>query len=147
MQAETFSDVFESLHRESVRYVAVGGFAVVMHGHDRPTTDLDIVVDPAPAEAERCVRALASAKFMPSVPLPLQFLIVQRFFDPSSREVDIFVRYPIPFAELWSSSQLVPVRNQTARIASLDHVLSAARIHGRPNDLADIEALTRTESP
>lgn len=140
---EDFSDILELLNRENARYVIVGGFAVVMHGHKREIFDLDIVVDPSPKEAERCMHALALAGFIPSVPLPLQFVTVLRLFDQSSREVDVFVRYQIPFAELWVSSQIEQVGNQPARIAALDHVLRALRHHSRPNDLADIEALMR----
>jgi hypothetical protein len=140
---ETFCDVLEILNRENVRYVIVSGFAVVMHGHERDICDLDIVIDPSPAEAQRCMHALALAGFVPSIPLPLQLLSVLRLFDSSSREVDVFVRYHVPFAELWSNSKTVPVENQTARIASLEHVLRTKRVYKRPHDLADIEALTR----
>jgi len=40
-----FAPVFEALNGARVRYVVVGGVAVVLHGHARLTTDLDLVVD------------------------------------------------------------------------------------------------------
>src|SRR4029453_10380298 len=99
---EKFSDVFERLESEAARYVVVSGVAVFLHGHLRPVHDLDIVTDPNPAEAQRTLRALTIAGFIPSIPLPLEMLTVLRLFDRSSREVDVFARYAIPFAELWS---------------------------------------------
>jgi GNAT superfamily N-acetyltransferase len=138
---ETFCDVLEHLNRENARYVVVSGFAVVMHGHKRDILDLDVVVDRSPGEAHRCMYALALAGFVPSIPLPLEMVSVLRLFDPLSREVDVFVRYHIPFEELWSSSESVKVGNQLARIASLEHVVQVKRIQSRPHDLADIEAL------
>jgi hypothetical protein len=63
-----YCDVFDQLRRHNVRYVVVGGVATVMHGHLRPTDDLDIVVDPASDEAQRGMQALMLAGFMPSIP-------------------------------------------------------------------------------
>jgi len=138
---ETFCDVLELLNRENARYVVVSGFAVVMHGHKREILDLDLVIDPSPREAQRCMHALALAGFTPSVPLPLEMVTVLRLFDGLSREVNVFVRYHIPFEELWSKSESVRVGNQVARIAALEHVVKVKQIQSRPHDLADIEAL------
>lgn len=143
---ETFCDVLEHLNRENARYVVVSGFAVVMHGHKRDIVDLDVVVDPSSRESQRCMHALALAGFIPSIPLPLEMVSVLRLFDRLSREVDVFVRYHIPFEELWSSSEFVKVGNQMTRIASLEHVVRIKRTQSRPHDLADIEALMRLKN-
>jgi len=143
---ETFCDVLEHLNRENARYVVVSGFAVVMHGHKRDIVDLDLVMDQLPEEAQRCLHALALAGFTPSVPLPLEMVSVLRLFDGLSREVDVFVRYYIPFEELWSNSEFVKVGNQTARIASTEHVVQVKQTLGRQHDLADIEALMRMKN-
>ncbi len=140
---ETFCDVLEILNRENASYVVVGGLAVVMHGVARDIADLDIVVDPSTNEAQRCMHALALAGFIPSISLPLQLLTVVRLFDRFQREIDVFIRYYIPFEELWSKSKSVIVGNQTARIAGLEHVLQMKHLYNRPEDLADIETLTR----
>ncbi|HKG46065.1 MAG TPA: GNAT family N-acetyltransferase [Pyrinomonadaceae bacterium] len=131
---ETFCDVVEILNRENVRYVVVGSVAVVLHGTNRDVSDLDIVVDPSPVEAQRCLHALALAGFIPSIPLPLpvHLLTVVRLFDQSAREIDVFVRNRNLFDELWSNSKLVPVGNQTARIAGLEQVLQTKRIYNEP---------------
>lgn len=143
---ESFCDVLEHLNRANARYVVVSGFAVVMHGHKREIVDLDVVMDPSPVETQRCMHALALAGFMPSIPLPLEMVSVLRMFDRLSREVDVFVRYQIPFQELWSSSESVRVGNQMVRIAALEHVVQVKRTLSRPHDLADIEALTRMKN-
>ena len=67
---ETFSDVFDRLERDGIRYAVISGIAVVLHGHVRPIADLDVVIDPAPGEVERAMRALAGCGFVPSIPLP-----------------------------------------------------------------------------
>jgi ribosomal protein S18 acetylase RimI-like enzyme len=128
---ETFSDVIEILNRENVRYVIVGSVAVVLHGANCDVADLDIVVDPSPTEAQRCLDALALAGFIPSLalPLPVHLLTVVRLFDQLGREIDVFVRSDSLFKELWSTSKLVPVGNQTARIAAREQTLKMKRIY------------------
>lgn len=145
--AETYFDVLDELERVGVRYVVTSGVAVVLHGHQRAVVDLDIVVDPAPEETNRALLALARAGFMPSIPLPLSMVSVLRMFDQSGREVDMFVRYHIPFAELWNDSERVRVAesNRVARVASLEHLLRIKRTNGRPHDLLDIEGLLALE--
>ena len=138
---EIFCDVFDRLEREGVRYAVVSGVAVVLHGHARSVVDLDLVVDPAPEESERALRALAGAGFVPSLPLPLSMLSVLRLFDSAGREVDLFVRYCIPFGDLWAASEHRRVGGVDARVLSLEHLLRTKRVNGRPHDLLDVAAL------
>lgn len=138
---ETYSDVFEQLERGQVRYVVIGGIAVVLHGHTRPVADLDFAVDPAPDEMNRAMNALVGLGFVPSIPLPLSVLTMLRMFDHSRREVNVFVRPHVPFAELWTDSERIMLCSAPVRVASLEHVLRAKRIEARPRDLLDINGL------
>ena len=137
----TYGDVFDRLERDNVRYVVAGGVAVVLHGYIRPVADLDIVIDPTPTEADRAMRALTLAGFVASIPLPLSVLTVMRMFDSRRREIDVFVRYLIPFGELWANSERARVGHSVARVMSLDHLLREKRMNGRGRDLLDIEGL------
>jgi hypothetical protein len=114
---------------------------VVLHGHVRPVFDLDIVVASTPDEQNLALRALMLAGFMPSIPVPMNLLVVQRMFDQTEREIDAFVKYYISFAELWADSVQMRVGDGTARIASLEHLLVAKRAMGRPHDLVDVAGL------
>jgi hypothetical protein len=143
----SYGDVFERLEQDHIRYVVVSGSAVVLHGYIRAIADLDIVIDAAPHEAHKAMHALTLTGFVPSIPLPLSVLTVLRMFDAAQREVDVFVRYHIPFDELWASSERVRVGAGTARVISLEHLLRAKRITGRPHDLLDIEGLLALKAP
>ena len=142
-----YSDVFEQLERYHVRYCVVSGVAVVLHGHVRPVADLDIVIDPDPLESQRALQALALAGFVPSIPVPLNMVSVFRMFDQDEREVDVFVRFQLPFDELWESSQLAQVGQTVARIPSLENVIRAKQMRGRSDDLEDIDGLKRANAP
>ncbi|HJU91642.1 MAG TPA: hypothetical protein VJ656_01810 [Pyrinomonadaceae bacterium] len=140
---ETFCDVLEHLNRENARYVVVGGFAVVMHGHKRDIADLDIVIDPSPPEAQRCLHALALAGFTPTILLPVEMVSVIRLFDPLAREVNVFLRSAVSFEKLWPRAKFVQVGYNMARIAAFEDLLEGKRIVGRGSDVADVEALMR----
>jgi len=141
MTPETYSDVFDRLERERVRYVVIGGVAVVMRGHVRPVADLDLAVSRHPDEMSRAVGALNALSFVPSIPLPLSVLTVLRLFDSSQREVNVIFRPHVPFDELWAGSEHIGLGRGVVRVASLEHLLRAKRIEGRPRDLSDIEGL------
>ena len=136
-----YEDVFERLERDRVRYVVVGGVAMVLHGCVRATRDLDLVVDRSPAEAARATHALMSLGFVPTIPLPLAELVVLSMLDREHRAIDVFARFQIPFAELWERSELVRVGEGVARVASIPDLIREKRIYGHPRDLLDVESL------
>jgi hypothetical protein len=138
---EIYCDVFDRLEHDGLRYVVTSGIAVVLHGHTRPIADLDLVIDPAPDEAGRVLHALACSGFVASIPVPLNMLSVLRMFDSSEREVDVFVRYPIAFNDLWAGSQHMPVGASVARVVSLEHLIRAKQFNARPHDFMDIASL------
>jgi len=48
-----------SLNRERVRYLLIGGWAVILHGYVRTTKDVDLLVDTTPDNVLALKRALA----------------------------------------------------------------------------------------
>ena len=55
-----FGELLAKLARAEVRYVLVGGGAVLLHGHARVTNDLDILVEASKENARRLLGALAT---------------------------------------------------------------------------------------
>lgn len=55
-----FGELLAKLARAEVRYVLVGGGAVLLHGHARMTADLDILVEASEENARRLRTALAA---------------------------------------------------------------------------------------
>jgi hypothetical protein len=49
-----------SLNLEGVRYLLIGGFAVILHGFVRTTKDVDLLIDASDANVAAVRRALAS---------------------------------------------------------------------------------------
>ena len=153
-----FLPVFEALNESGTRYVTVGGFAVVMHGHVRLTADIDLVVDLEPDKLKGAVRTLTELGFRPRIPVDAENFAdpdirrswieekgmqVFSLFDPDNPllGIDLFVSYPLPFEDLYSRSEVMPVRGVDVRVASLSDLIDIKRAAGRATDLQDIEAL------
>jgi hypothetical protein len=53
-----FEELLAYLEENGVRFVVVGGIAVVIHGFARLTADIDLVIDLEKSNVLRCVNAL-----------------------------------------------------------------------------------------
>ena len=59
-ELEDLVSLCKALNDEDVRYVLIGGFAVILHGFVRATKDVDLLVDPSVENVQRLKRAMAS---------------------------------------------------------------------------------------
>jgi hypothetical protein len=66
-QFKIFMEVLKALDREKVDYVLIGGVAVILHGLERLTRDIDIFVKMDPKNIERLGKALHSVFDDPSI--------------------------------------------------------------------------------
>ena len=56
---EDLTKICAALNREGARYILIGGFAVIARGLERPTKDIDLLIDSSADNVERIKRALA----------------------------------------------------------------------------------------
>ena len=158
MTAHPIEQVLSALNAADVRYLVVGGVAVVLHGHLRTTADLDLVVSLEPANARRAIEALVGLGYRPRAPVA-----AERFADAAERaawiaekgltvfslwsdrlpslEVDLFVREPFDFGQAWERRVTVSLDTTTATVVGIQDLLALKREARRPQDLADIAAL------
>jgi hypothetical protein len=142
-----FEPLFEALNRGDVRYVVVGGVAVVLHGFARLTGDVDLAIDLRPAEARKAVTALLALGLRPRLPVdPFDFadpvargswvrekgMRVFTFLDPANPLllVDCFAEDVVPFDELWARSELMTLASTAVRVASIPDLIALKRRAG-----------------
>jgi hypothetical protein len=153
-----FEPIFKALDEAGIRYVTVGGVAVVLHGHARLTADLDLAVDLAPGPAAAAVKALEQLGLRPRMPVDAgefadaevrkgwikeKGMEVFTMWDPGDPTVavDLFVAEPIDFEELWERSEVVKLEGSEARIASIPDLIRMKSGTGRSLDEDDVAAL------
>jgi len=153
-----FDLIFTALAKGKVRYLVVGGVAVVLHGVPRFTADLDLVLDLTPANVTAAMAVLAELGYRPRAPVPfLDFanagkrrewveqksLKVLGLWSPDhpATEIDLFVEEPFPFEETFSRASRVDLGLNTVVIASIADLIRLKREADRPKDREDIERL------
>jgi predicted nucleotidyltransferase len=159
MTSSSVQAIIHALNQAGVRYLVVGGLAVVAHGHVRFTADVDLVLDFDEDNLRRAMEVFASLGFRPRAPVPLrQFadteirqgwirdkgLTVFSLFsdDHPLTEVDLFVADPFGFDEVYARRVTVAVApGVEATIVGLSDLVGMKRAAGRPQDLSDIEQL------
>jgi hypothetical protein len=155
-----YGDVFAALNARGVRYVVVGGMAVLLRGHPRMTVDLDLVVDLEAEPARAAIEVLLGLGFKPRLPVAAtdfadasvratwverRNLQVFPMYDPADafREVDLFASYPMPFDDLLARAGAVDIGPVFAVVACIDDLIRLKSVTGRPQDAADVAALER----
>ncbi|HEY0143638.1 MAG TPA: hypothetical protein VGF48_22295 [Thermoanaerobaculia bacterium] len=153
-----FEELLASLDAAGVRFVVIGGVAVVIHGYARLTAAVDLVFDLTSDNVRRAVDTLTARGLQPMLPVNAADFadpeIRQRWIDHSNLQVfsmvdsknpiltvALFPREPLPFEDLWTDATRVELGGRTIHIASLPHLIAMKRMSGRPQDLADIEKL------
>ncbi len=80
MKLASLEAIIAALNRNKVRYLIVGGLAVVAHGFGRVTFDLDLVVQLQPENVQQAMRALETLGYRPIAPVS-----ARDFADPNIR--------------------------------------------------------------
>jgi len=146
---QDFKELLSIFNEQRVKYLIVGGYAVSFHAQPRATKDLDLFVKPDAENARAIYTALE--KFG----APLAGIKAQDFIEP-----DAFFRMGrapvmveilpeivgIDFDRAWENrveTIIDPDTGLTAFLISFDDLITAKLAAGRPQDLADVDALRK----
>ena len=157
-------ELLEALNEAEIRYLVVGGVAVVMHGYARATFDLDLVIDLETSNLTRALQILGKRGFRPRPPVPLEAfadreerqrwieeknLLVFSLWHPQLHafEVDLFVKEPFSFDEAYLRASRLPIGDSMITVASIADIIAMKREAGRAKDAEDIEALLELQKP
>lgn len=159
MEFAHLEQIFGALQGAEVRYLVVGGMAVIAHGYVRTTKDIDLVIALEPENLRRALQALTAIGYRPKIPVA-----ATDFADPKKREewvrekgmvvfqlisdrfrfepLDIFVTEPFDFASEYDRAVWKQVNSDVSvPIVSVKQLLDMKRAAARPQDIADIAEL------
>jgi predicted nucleotidyltransferase len=142
-----FGRILDDLNRAGVRYVLIGGIALIRHGVVRATRDIDAVFDPDPDNVER-IRALVDewgATRPDGSPIPEGGIAADRTIHLSTAhgELDLLseAAAAMPFSDLLARAEARRVDGVEAPICSLADLVAMKRSVGRERDLVDLSDL------
>ncbi len=157
-----YEEVFRRLAEKKVRYAVAGGIALVLHGAVRFTADLDLIVELSPENLKDFITVMGELGYRPRLPVK-----AEDFADPLTREnwisekgmtvftfqhqdrqinqIDVFVKEPLGFDAVEKELVWIKARDVAIPVVSVRHLKMLKRIAGRPQDIADIEALEELE--
>lgn len=146
---ENLKQLLSAFNENHVRYVVIGGYAVFVHAQPRMTKDLDVFVESSPENARAIYKALADFG------APLAAFTLDDFSDGKT-----IARFGVPpicfeviqkidgvdFGDVYANS--IPVEIDGAlftRYISAEDLIKNKLASGRPQDLADVDAIRRRQ--
>ena len=139
-----FEDLLKLFNVSSVRYLVVGGYAVMLYTEPRYTKDLDIWIDPSPENAGKVFRALAEFDAPLAGLSPSDFSKEGFFYQlgrPPAR-VDILMSVDgLSFGDAWGNRQESVLGGQVAWFVGRGDLIKNKRASGRHIDLHDADLL------
>jgi predicted nucleotidyltransferase len=142
-----FGRILEDLNGAGVRYVLIGGIALIRHGVVRATRDIDAVFDPDPDNVKR-IRALVEkwgATRPDGSPIPDDGIAGDRTIHLSTPngELDLLseAAAAMSFSDLLVRAETRRVDGVEAAICSLADLVAMKRSVGRERDLVDLADL------
>ena len=139
-----FKGLLALLNQFEVRYLVVGGYAVMLYTEPRYTKDIDLVVGVSEDEIEAIGKVFSLFGFpmtqylLEELKLPNRMISIGR---PPSR-IDILNELTgVDFEQAWNRRNIVSIDGLDVPFLSLSDLIDAKRASGRPQDLVDLESL------
>jgi hypothetical protein len=141
-----FHDLLAAFEVQQVRFLVVGAHALAAHGVPRATGDLDLWVEPTPANAARIWRALVQF----GAPVASLNIAEHDFVQPEQvvqlglppYRIDLMTSISgVRFPEAWADRLAGTLFDVPVAFLGRDTFIRNKRASGRPKDLEDIRAL------
>jgi len=141
-----FRDLLRDLNAAGVRYLIVGGYAVMVHTEPRYTKDLDLWIEPVESNAQKLFVALAEFSAPTKEIHPSDFTEPEVFFQIGIEPVRIDIMTSVSgleFVPSWDRRVIVDFGGEAAPVLSGADVLKSKIAAGRIRDRRDAQKQTR----
>ena len=155
-----YLDLFQALEQHGVRYLLVGGLALNIHGVERATMDVDLVVALDEKNLAAFLETAGVLGLTPVAPVPLadfadeakrrlwaeekgMVAFALRPRNPRAPTVDVLIQPTIEFEAAWQRRMARDLGSLRVEVASIDDLIVLKSGTGRMKDDADVAALIR----
>jgi hypothetical protein len=159
MKAASFAMIVKALNDAGVRYLVVGGVAVIAHGYVRLTVDVDLMIQLEPDNLVKGLQALEQLGYKSATPVSWEDFAnpikrrewieqkqmkVLKLFSDTHRDttIDVFVDDPLGFDDAYLRLKKFPVaENLDAPVCSYPDLIKLKLEAGREKDVKDLATL------
>jgi predicted nucleotidyltransferase len=155
-------EIIISLAAAEIKFVICGGVAVVLHGVERLTMDIDLAVSMETDNLSAMINVMHDIDMTPRVPVPAETLLdpdmrkimvqeknalVFTFIDIKNpyRQVDIFLQNENLYQEIIRDSSVVEICGYKISVISIEKLIQMKKEVNPPRekDLSDIRELMK----
>ena len=137
-------DLFESLNREGVEYLLIGGVVAIAYGVPRTTQDIDLLINPTIDNAKKILAVLQKLGFgtahmiTPEELVKTEAVLLKDYF-----RIDILTRLKkFEFKDVYHNRNIIHIGKKSfIPILSLEDLLSEKKSVARDKDSQDILTL------
>ena len=143
---ENFIEFISLLNKYEVKYVLVGGWAVIFEGYSRTTEDMDILIEMSDENAQKILQVLkdfwgSTIGFEKEDFIKSENVIMMG--RPPFR-IDVLTSISgVEFGEVYSSSKIYNDDGVDIRCIHINELIRNKKASGRLKDLADAEKLEK----
>jgi len=141
-----FKELLNLFKKYQVKYLIVGGYAVMRYTEPRFTKDLDLLVSVETKNATAVYKALkefgAPLSGLTENDFSQQGYFYQMGYPPM--RVDIMMSIPgVKFDDAWNRSEQLTIDGIEMKFISKEDLIESKKASGRPQDLIDLENLKK----
>ena len=144
-----FSDLLSLFKNNGVKYLVIGGYAVIQHAEPRFTKDLDLWISTDIENATAVYKSLREFGAPLAGLTELDFAEEGYFYQMGVPPVRVDVLMGIPglnFAKAWERRVEVKFEDLSVAFISRQDLITAKRASGRPQDLIDADLLSQVKN-
>jgi predicted nucleotidyltransferase len=131
---QDFKEFLSLLNQNGIEYLLIGGYAVCVYGHVRPTKDLDVWVATDPANLSRLREVLHNFGFSRTL---------LRMGVPPNRLQVLSEIAGVTFADCFARRSIMELDGIKVPVINLDDLKRNKSSTGRAGDLADVQKLEK----
>ena len=147
---EDFKDFIQSLNNNEVEYILVGGYAVIIHGYNRTTGDMDIWVNRTKENYDKIVKSFIEFG-MPTFDMTEKNFLYNDEFDVFSFgvppvRIDLMTKTKgLQFEVCFENAEVHDLDGIRIKVLYISDLIKAKKASNRSKDQDDIENLTSLE--
>ena len=141
-----FSDLLRLFNANEVKYLVIGGYALIQHAEPRFTKDLDLWISTDPGNAAAVYKSLREFGAPLAGLTAVDFSEEGYFYQMGAPPVRVDILMGIPglqFMEAWERRIEVRFDDLPVAFISRQDLITSKRASGRPQDLLDADMLSQ----